>query len=46
MTKFEATVREQKSGMGLFGRITSKHLTKHINKKVSVLITNKKEEKK
>ena len=38
MTEFEATVRKQKSAMGLFGKITSKHLAKHINKKVNIKV--------
>lgn len=41
MTKFEATVRKQKSKMGLFGRITSRHLVKYIDKKVNISIKNK-----
>lgn len=38
MCSIEATVRRQESGMGLFGKVVSKKLSKYIGKKVLLKI--------
>ena len=43
-TKFKSTVRKNKSNIGLFGVITSKHLADFIGKRVEVKVIQKLED--